>query len=176
MPVSLCPLANPHALHAYEPAEHPASTTRTANPTGLAYSFTVPGEPRSAALARAQVRTALRAHGLADAEEAVLQTTGELVACASLFEPGQNLYLSLHWRDRAIRTVLWDPHPSHAHDRAAQTLCTARRKRILLLLACVVRECGGTWGIDRPSPGNEGTKVWANLPHTGAKSYAVRRC
>lgn len=111
MPVSPCPLVNPHA---HEPAERPVHTIRTADPTGLAYSFTIPGEPRSAALACTHVHTALHAHALTLIEDPVLQIAGELGACAALFEPGQDLYLSVHWRDHTIRTTLWDPTPPTA--------------------------------------------------------------
>lgn len=44
-----------------------------------------------------------------------------------------------------------------------------------MLLACVVRECDGTWGIDQADTAIEGTRIWANLPYTGAHSYVHRR-
>ncbi|WP_372409212.1 ATP-binding protein [Streptomyces luteireticuli] len=166
MPVSLCPLVSPDSC------DDPPAPVRTADPTSLSYSFTIPGESRSAAVARRNVQASLCAHGLTGIAPPVLQVVGELVACAVMFEPGQNLYLSLNWRDDALRTVLWDPHPSHRSEPAASLLCADRRRRMLLLLACVARECGGDWGIDTPGPGAEGTKVWAVLPYTGAAAYA----
>ncbi|MBT2383612.1 hypothetical protein [Streptomyces sp. ISL-11] len=45
------------------------------------------------------------------------------------------------------------------------------RRRQLLLLACVVREHGGTWGIAQAAPATEGTKVWVNLPGDPAAAY-----
>ncbi|MEU7167984.1 ATP-binding protein [Streptomyces morookaense] len=159
MPARLCPLFTPHR-----------------EPSRLAYSFTVPGEPRSAAVARGSVRTALRAHELADIEEPAVQVVSELVACAALFAPDQNLYVSLGWHAETLRIVSWDPHPPGHRDRALGAVCTARRRRQLLLAIGVVRECRGTWGAAKPAPATEGTTVWANLPRTGAAAYAARRC
>ncbi|MGI5527978.1 ATP-binding protein [Streptomyces syringium] len=167
MPVSLCPLTVQSVTH------HPSPTAQ--DPAGLSYSFTVPGEPRSAGIARSNVHTALHAHGLGELEEPALHVASELVACGALFAPGQDLYYSVRWRDGTLRIVNWDPHHSHsAPDLAAS--CRARRKRQLLLLACIVRECDGSWGITKPAPATEGTRVWADLPHAGTAAYAARRC
>ncbi|MBB5117342.1 hypothetical protein AF335_02215 [Streptomyces eurocidicus] len=169
-PLTLCPLiVQDVTLH---PEQDPAPPK---DPAGLAYSFTVPAEPRSPAVARRTVRAALYAHGLAEFVDPALQAISELVTCGALFAPGQDLYYSLRWRDGVLRLVNWDPHSSHS-DPAQAALCTGSRKRLLLLLACVVRECDGTWGISEPAPATEGTRVWANLPEAGAKSYGVRRC
>jgi hypothetical protein len=166
--VSLCPLIAPAVTH--HPERDPAAS-RT--PSGLAYSFTVPGEPHSSAAARNAVSAALHAHGLAAIEQPALQVITELVTCGALFAPGQDLYYSIRWREGILRLVNWDPHSSHTNPADAAT-CTAGRKRTLLLLATIVRECAGTWGIAEPTPTTEGTKVWANLPETGARAYAAR--
>ncbi|GAA3047412.1 hypothetical protein FHS39_000564 [Streptomyces olivoverticillatus] len=163
----ICPLV---------PARPQGITHPTRKPAALAYSFTVPGEPRSAAVARDTVRTALYAHGLAALAEPGTLVASELVACAARFAPGEALYLSLSWRDSALRTVLWDPHPARHHDPVATAICAAGRKRLLLLLACVVRECRGKWGVGKPVPADEGTTVWVSLPLGGAVSYTEARC
>ncbi|GAA0459014.1 ATP-binding protein [Streptomyces sp. NPDC046215] len=166
MSVSLCPLITPDGAYPTPPAPK--------DPARLAYSFTVPGEPRSAGVARSSVRTALQAHGLGNLVEPATQIMGELVACGGRFAPGQDLYYSLCWRDGILRLVNWDPHHSHSNPDLAAT-CTSRRKRMLMLVACVVHECGGTWGIADPKPASEGTTVWANLPQAGAVAYTARR-
>ncbi len=172
-PVSLCPLVTPATR---EPAEHLRHTpTSLREPSTLAYSYAIPGEPHAASVARSNVYNALRAHGLTELEAPALQAAGELVACAAMFEPGKTLYLSLGWKDDGVRIVLWDPHTKHADPRYSAQ-CTARRNKMLYLLACVVHECGGSWGIDKPAPMREGTRVWVNLPRTGAASFGKARC
>ncbi|MGW1073414.1 ATP-binding protein [Streptomyces sp. NPDC002537] len=164
MSVGLCPLISQPAPKAERPPLAPEK---------LAYSFTLPGGPEAAGIARDNARTSLRAHGLHGIEAPALQIVGELTAAASLFAPGQALYISLGWReDESLRTVVWDPHPRTHADPDATTVCIAHRRRLLLLLACVVRECDGTWGFADPAPASEGTRVWANLPRTGAAAYA----
>ncbi|MGK5733558.1 hypothetical protein, partial [Streptomyces sp. URMC 124] len=144
----------------------PAYIPRSSDLSALAYSFTVPGDPRSATVVRATIRSVLRIHGLDAIEEPVLSVAGELVACGTRFAPGQDIYHSLRWCDGALRIVNWDAH--HAHSDARQAAhCTACRKRALLLLAAVVRECRGTWGISKPGSTAEGTRVWASLPVEG---------
>ncbi|MBT2383615.1 ATP-binding protein [Streptomyces sp. ISL-11] len=163
MPASLCPLTT-------NPSPLPPEPLTPHNPTGLAYSFTVPGEPRSAGIARNAVRSALRAHGLDGMDDPALQVVSELVACAIQFAPGEDLYHSLRWRDGTLRLVNWDPHSTHC-DPLLTATCMSLRRRQLLLLACVVREHGGTWGIAQAAPATEGTKVWVNLPGDPATSY-----
>ncbi|GAB7031340.1 hypothetical protein AB0G35_07985 [Streptomyces sp. NPDC021749] len=105
---------------------------------------------------------------------AAVQVIGELVTCACLFTPSDSVYLSLRYRDDALRVNLHDGHPPHAHRRLAAA-CEARRRSVLLLLAGVMRACDGTWGIGAP-PGTgtgtgEGTRRWAVLPRAGARAY-----
>ncbi|MFC4516775.1 hypothetical protein, partial [Streptomyces ehimensis] len=113
--------------------------------------------------------------GLADLLPPALQATGELVACAALFEPGQVLYLSVGWQQEGVRIVVWDPHTRHV-DPDSSGKCAARRNKMLYLLACVVHECKGSWGVIRPAPAREGTRVWVNLPRQGAADYAAALC
>ncbi|MEU1818764.1 ATP-binding protein [Streptomyces roseifaciens] len=165
---TLCPLITPipRTPSTLASTHRPAYIPRSADPSALAYSFTVPGDPRSAAVVRATVRSVLRTHGLTAMEEAVLSVAGELVACATRFAPGQDLYHSLRWQEGALRIVNWDAHHAHSDTRQAAH-CTACRKRTLLLLAAVVHECRGTWGISKPGSTAEGTRVWASLPLGG---------
>ncbi|GAA2719752.1 MULTISPECIES: ATP-binding protein [Streptomyces] len=170
--VSLCPVVHPAVPDVAEHVRHASIQHR--DPYDLAYSYAIPGEPHAVAVARAGVLRALEAHGLGDLVPPALQATGELVACAALFEPGQVLYLSLRWRREVegVCITLWDPHSGHSEaDGSAR--CAARRNRMLYLLACVVHECKGKWGVIRPAPGREGTKVWVNLPRAGAADYAA---
>ncbi len=176
--VSLCPMVTPTFAAPSDHVTHYPTPHR--EPSALAYSYAIPGEPHAAAIARTSVLTALRAHGLNDLVPPALQAAGELMACAALFEPGKVLYLSLGWRQQpdggdGVRIVAWDPHTNHADpDSAAQ--CAARRNKMLYLLACVVHECKGQWGVIRPAPAREGTKVWAHLPRDGAAEYAAALC
>ncbi|MEV4502670.1 ATP-binding protein [Streptomyces klenkii] len=165
----ICPLVTPTPSNPSTLAttQRPAYKPRSSDPSALSYSFTVPGDPLSATVVRATVRTVLRAHGLSVIEEPALSISGELVACGTRFAPGQDLYHSLRWCDGALRIVNWDAHHAHSGSREA-AVCAARRKRALLLLAAVVHECGGDWGISKSGPAAEGTRVWARLPLPGA--------
>nr|WP_234371964.1 MULTISPECIES: hypothetical protein [unclassified Streptomyces] len=82
----------------------------------------------------------------------------------------RGVYLSLRYRDDALRISLYDGHPRHAHRRLAAA-CDGRRRSVLLLLACVMHACDGDWGFgESPEPGG-GTRLWAVLPHAGARAY-----
>ncbi|MFF7726148.1 ATP-binding protein [Streptomyces sp. NPDC008001] len=168
-PTPLCPLITPTPPNPSTLAttQRPAYKPRSCDPSALSYSFTVPGDPRSATVVRATIRSILRIHALTALEEATLSVAGELVACATRFAPGQDIYHSLRWRDGALRIVNWDAHHAHSDPRQAAH-CTACRKRALLLLAAVVHECRGTWGISKAGSATEGTRVWASLPLPGA--------
>ncbi|MCC3771709.1 ATP-binding protein [Streptomyces sp. UNOC14_S4] len=143
-------------------------------PQKLAYSFTLPGGPEAAGIARDNARISLDKHGLSNITLPALQVVGELTAAASLFAPDQSLYIHLRWReeDNALRTIVWDPHPRTHANPDATAACVAHRKGQLLLLARTVHECGGTWGLSEPADTSEGTRVWADLPRTGAAAYA----
>ncbi|MDQ1016592.1 hypothetical protein QFZ43_003141 [Streptomyces afghaniensis] len=66
--------------------------------------------------------------------------------------------------------ILYDGHPRHTNPRLAAA-CDTRRRAALRVLACVVRACGGDWGFgDAREPGG-GTRMWASLPHQGARAY-----
>ncbi|GGY01595.1 hypothetical protein [Streptomyces djakartensis] len=64
-----------------------------------------------------------------------------------------------------------DGHQRHTNPRLAAA-CDTRRRAAPPVLACVVRACGGDWGIgDAREPGG-GTRMRAVLPRHGARTYA----
>jgi hypothetical protein len=105
--------------------------------------------------------------------DAALQVLGELTACACLATPAADVYLSLRYRDDALRIILYDGHPRHTNPRLAAA-CDARRRGTLRLLACVVRACAGDWGLGASREPGGGTRTWAVLPRHGATSYGRR--
>ncbi|MFJ8541508.1 ATP-binding protein [Streptomyces sp. NPDC093586] len=142
------------------------------SPETLAYSLTLPASPHSPAVVRAATRTVLRAHGLDGMTDAVVQVVSELTACACGFAPTAEVYVSLRYRDGALRVVLHDAHPRHTHPRLA-VACDTRRRAALRVLDRVVRACGGDWGFgDAREPGG-GTRMWAVLPRAGASGYTA---
>ncbi|MGW7579469.1 ATP-binding protein [Streptomyces sp. NPDC054765] len=155
-PVSVCP--------------HPLDIRTPRVPENLAYSLTLPAALASPAVARSAARTILEAHGLYDVTAAAIQVIGELAACACLFTPSEDVYLSLRYRDDTLRVNLYDGHPRHTHRRLAAA-CDARRRSVLLLLACVVRACEGKWGFGTSQEPGDGTRSWAVLPREGAQVY-----
>ncbi|WP_073946225.1 ATP-binding protein [Streptomyces kebangsaanensis] len=162
MPVTLTSACLPHT-----PMDRPPAPP---TPETLAYSLTLPADPRTPAIVRATLRTVLRAHGLADMTDAAVQVTSELAACACRFSTSPEVYVRLRYREDALRVVLYDAHPRHTHPRLAAA-CDARRRSTLRLPACVVRACGGDWGFgDAREPGG-GTRTWAVLPRAGVRAY-----
>lgn len=139
-----------------------ASAPRFASPRA-AVSRTLPGHPRSSAVARGAVTAALRAHGLTAYRWPAVLIAAELVAVAGVLTPGRDLYLSLRYRDDVLRLLVWDQHPHHPVP-AAEALCGGRRRRALWLLAAVVDDWGGEWGTCEASPPQRGTKSWVTLP------------
>jgi hypothetical protein len=146
--------------------------TTPPQPETLAYSLTLPAAPTSAAIARAAARAVLRAHGLGDVTDAVVQVVGELAACACRFTTADDVYVSLRYRDGALRVILYDGHPRHTHPRLSAA-CDTRRRAALRVLACVVRECRGDWGFGAAREPGGGTRMWAVLPRQGARAYAA---
>ncbi|WP_455358737.1 ATP-binding protein [Streptomyces sp. SYSU K21746] len=150
------------------PPSDPAAVPLT--PGDLTYSLTLPGTLASAAIARAAARVVLDAHDLRELTDPALQAVSELTATACRFTGSADVYLSLRYRDDALRVILYDGHPRHANPRLAAA-CDARRRSSLRLLACVVRACRGEWGFgDAREPGG-GTRMWAVLPRAGADAY-----
>ncbi|GAB2866964.1 hypothetical protein GCM10027074_38010 [Streptomyces deserti] len=156
--VTLCPTSTPDL-----PSTPPTPET-------LSYSLTLPAAPHTPSIARAATRTALRVHGLEDVTDAAVQVVSELASCACRVSPAGEVYVSLRYRDGALRVILYDGHPRHTHPRLASA-CDARRRAALRVLACVVKACGGDWGFgDAREPGG-GTRMWAVLPREGARAY-----
>jgi hypothetical protein len=119
---ALCPIA-------------PRRDSRTSKPPGLACSLTLPGEPRSAGIARTAVGSALRMHALDRYVPPAVQAASELVAVTHRLAPGADLYLSVRHRDDELRLVVWDQHPRHV-DPVAVSPCEA---------AITGTPCGRPW-------------------------------
>ncbi|MBA4861163.1 ATP-binding protein [Streptomyces sp. PSKA54] len=153
------------------PSPTPVQPTPPPTPEALAYSLTLPAAPASPAVARAAARTILRTHGLQDVTDAAVQVVGELAASACRFTPTAEVYVSLRYREGALRVIVYDGHPRHTHPRLAAA-CEARRRADLRVLACVVRACGGDWGFGEAREPTGGTRMWAVLPRQGARAYA----
>ncbi|MFE9613680.1 ATP-binding protein [Streptomyces sp. NPDC006012] len=144
------------------PPAHPTPET-------LAYSFTLPAASYSPAIIRAATRTILRAHGLEDVTDAAVQVVSELASCACRFTTTE-VYVSLRYRDRALRVTLYDGHPDHS-GRHATSVCEARRRAALRVLSAVVKACSGAWGFGGASEPAWGTRMWVVLPREGARAY-----
>ncbi|MFE2327558.1 ATP-binding protein [Streptomyces sp. NPDC059385] len=157
-PFTACP-SSPPAPAAGEPALDT-----------LTCSLTIPGEPLSGQIARAAVRSVLHAYDLDPLMPAAEQVTGELVSAGWHLDPGRALYLSVRYRDDALRLTVYDGHSPHAHPRLAAH-CEARRRAALRVMGAVVRECGGAWGFGESREPGGGTRTWANLPRRGAAGY-----
>jgi hypothetical protein len=155
---TLCP-----AIREVDTAPGPSPYPHRRSGAGLAVSLTLPGDPRSPAIARRVVTAALHAHGLATYLWPAVLLAAELTAVTATLTPGRDLYLSLRHRNDALRLVLWDQHPSHV-DPDTLALCEGRRRRALWLLAAVVDDWGGEWGLGEARPPHQGTKSWALLP------------
>lgn len=168
---SFAPLC-PAVAEARTPTPYSHRTLRTApqpalrsggSGHGLALSFTLPGDVRSAFVGRTAVSAALEANGLGPYVWPVTHAVAELVAVTARMSPGRELYVSLRHRDDAVRLLVWDQHPRHS-DRDLATLCETRRRRALWLLAAVVDDWGGEWGACEAEPSQRGTKSWVVLP------------
>ncbi|MFF9484076.1 ATP-binding protein [Streptomyces sp. NPDC014676] len=136
----------------------------------LSYSLTLPAEPVGSRIARVATRAVLQGHGLEDMADAVVQVVGELIACVCRFTPRGEVYVSLRYREGALRVVLYDGHRRHEHPRLGEA-CDARRRAALRVLGCVVRECGGEWGVGEAREPGGGTRMWAVVPWRGARGY-----
>lgn len=139
-------------------------------PENLAYSFTLPAAPRSSGVARAATRTILRAHGLTDVTDAVVQVVSELTACACRLSATKEVYVSLRHRGGDLRITVYDGHPRHTRARLG-AICVLSRRVSLRVLDEVVRACHGDWGIGGDREPGGGTRMWAVLPRAGAAGY-----
>ncbi|PZT76381.1 MULTISPECIES: ATP-binding protein [unclassified Streptomyces] len=154
---SLCPAAG--TSYAPPPGPHPKGRTRG----GPGLSFTLPGDIRSASIARTATAVALKANGLTAYVWPVSHAVNELVSVTARLTPGRELYVSLRHREDAVRLLVWDQHPHHVEPDTA-ALCEVRRRRALWLLAAVVDDWGGEWGMcEAPQP-MRGSKSWVELP------------
>ena len=160
VPASACPVFT-------ESLDAPAAPP---SPETLAYSFTLSAGPVSSRVARATTRTVLAAHGAEDMTDPAVQVVGELIACAWRFTPGAEVYVSLRYREGALRVILYDGHARHTHPRLVAA-CDARRRAALRVLGCVVRECEGEWGFGAAREPGGGTRMWAVLPRWGVRGY-----
>ncbi|MGR8008567.1 ATP-binding protein [Streptomyces hypolithicus] len=161
MPPYLCSPLCPVASAGPRPGGGPYLNRRPDD--GLGLSLTVPGVPRSAAIVRNAINSALYAHALTRFGPPAALAVTELVATAAKLTPGEDVYLSLRHRDNALRLVVWDQHPRHA-DPDAVSLCDERRRRTLWLLAAVVDDWGGSWGVGDARPPQRGVRSWVVLP------------
>lgn len=143
------------------------------DPESLAYSITLPAALTAPAIARSMARAVLRAHALDPMADAAVQAVSELVACACRFATASEVYLSLRYRDGALRVIVHDGHTRHVHPRLAAA-CGARRRSALRLLACLVRNCQGEWGFGKAREPGGGTRMWAVLPREGVRAYTGR--
>ncbi|MFF6880880.1 ATP-binding protein [Streptomyces sp. NPDC012474] len=148
----------------------PATPSTPPTPETLAYSLTLPAALQTPAIARTATRTILRAHGLEDVTDAAVQVVSELASCACRFTPTTEVYVSLRYREAALRVILYDGHPRHSNARLAAA-CDTRRRAALRVLAAVVRSCGGDWGFGDAREPSGGTRMWTVLPREGARSY-----
>lgn len=155
---ALCPVA------ANSGTGVPSDRDRRSRPDeDLALSLTVPCAPRSAGIVRTAFGCALRVHGLDRYAPPAALVVTELIATATRLDAEEDLYLSLRHRDDVLRLVVWDQHPRHA-DPDAVAVCEERRRRSLWLLAAVVEDWGGDWGVGDARPPHRGTKSWVVLP------------
>lgn len=105
-----------------------------------------------------------------DVTDAAVQVVSELAACACRFTPATEIYVSLRYRDGALRVILYDGHPRHLNPCLAAA-CESRRRAALRVLSCVVKSCCGDWGFGEAREPGGGTRMWAVLPREGARSY-----
>lgn len=140
-------------------------------PESLSYSLTLPAAPRSPGIARAVTRTVLRAHGLVEVTDAAVQVVSELAACACRFSSAE-VYVSLRYRQDALRVTFYDSHARHTNVRL-HAACDLHRRVSLRVLDRVVRDCRGEWGIGGGREAGVGTRMWAVLPRAGASAYGL---
>ncbi|MEU9622915.1 ATP-binding protein [Streptomyces sp. NPDC048155] len=160
------PVPYPHPGAHSNPQQYPQPYLRSKGRSahGLALSFTLPGDVRSAFIGRTAIAAALKAHGLSSSIWPTTLAVAELITVTVRMSPGKELYVSLRHRDDALRLLVWDQHPRHLRAPADAALCETRRRRALWLLTAVVDDWGGEWGAcDATSP-QRGTKSLVRLP------------
>lgn len=162
---ALCPAAVAETWTSARPRPYlrPKGHAGSGRERGLTLSFTLPGDTRSAFIGRAAIAAALKAHGLAPYVWPTTHAASELIAVTARMSPGRELYVSLRHREDAVRLLVWDQHPHHVEPDTA-ALCETRRRRALWLLAAVVDDWGGEWGVCEAPQSQPGTKSWVLLP------------
>ncbi|MFD4859529.1 ATP-binding protein [Streptomyces atratus] len=152
---------SPHPNPQQYPQPYLRSKGRSAR--GLALSFTLPGDIRSALIGRTAIAAALKTHGLAPYIWPATLAVAELITVTARMSPGKELYVSLRHRYDALRLLVWDQHPHHPEPDMT-TLCDTRRRQALWLLSAVVDDWGGEWDACQASPPLRGTKSLVVLP------------
>ncbi|MER7052175.1 ATP-binding protein [Streptomyces sp. NPDC000351] len=142
------------------------------SPDTLTYSLTLPAGPTAPRIALVAARAVLQGHGLEDMADAVVQVVGELAACARRFTSADEVYVSLRYREGALRVVFYDGHRRHEPPRLVAA-CDARGRAALRVLGCVVRACEGEWGFGEAREPGGGTRMWAVVPRGGARRYTL---
>ncbi|WPW31088.1 ATP-binding protein [Streptomyces atratus] len=169
---ALCPAVAETRTPVPYPYPHPGSPHPNPQPylrskgrsaRGLALSFTLPGDIRSALIGRTAIAAALKTHGLAPYIWPATLAVAELITVTARMSPGKELYVSLRHRYDALRLLVWDQHPHHPEPDMT-TLCETRRRQALWLLAAVVDDWGGEWDSCQASPPLRGTKSLVLLP------------
>ncbi|MFJ5719154.1 ATP-binding protein [Streptomyces sp. NPDC093149] len=155
------PVPYPHPDTQQHPQPYLRSKGRSAR--GLALSFTLPGDVRSSFIGRTVIAAALDAHGLSLYVWPATHAAAELIAVTARMSPRKELYVSLRHRGDGLRLLVWDQHPRH-RDPDTATLCETRRRRALWLLAAVVDDWGGEWGVCDAGLPRGGIKAWVSLP------------
>ncbi|MFJ2114067.1 ATP-binding protein [Streptomyces sp. NPDC087850] len=135
-------------------------------PGNLAYGLTLPSALVSPAIARETAELVLDAHGFGDLSGAALRVVHELAVYACHFTPGgQDVHLTLCYRDHGLRIAVYDTHRPHTHPRLAEA-CTNRRHAQLRDLLRLAETHEGAWGIETIDYPGAATRTWFTLAHT----------
>ncbi|MFJ2908495.1 hypothetical protein ACIO8F_03505 [Streptomyces sp. NPDC087228] len=159
------PVPYPHPGAHSDPQQYPQPYLRSKGRSahGLALSFTLPGDVRSAFIGRTAIAAALKAHGLSSSIWPTTLAVAELITVTVRNESGQGAVRIAGPPRRRAPSARLGPAPRHLRADVA-ALCETRRRRALWLLTAVVDDWGGEWGAcDATSP-QRGTKSLVRLP------------
>ena len=152
-------------MHPYAPPPQRAALcpARAPRPApGLVLSLTLPGDPRSAAVGRHAVAASLPRYGLHSYAWPVTLAVTELIAVNAALTPAVSSISPSVTVTTSSASSCGTSTPA-TPTRIPSTLCEARRRRALWLLAAVVDDWGGEWGVTEGPPPHRGTKSWALL-------------